>query len=81
MDKELEQKIKAAFGARLREGRHAKGLSQEELALACNLDRTYIGGVERGERNISLINIYKIAQALAIPPSQLFPPESLEGSS
>jgi transcriptional regulator with XRE-family HTH domain len=41
-------------------------LSQEELADVCQLDRTYIGGVERGERNLSLVNIYRIATALAI---------------
>jgi len=52
------------FGARLRQLRKARCLSQEELALLCGLDRTYIGGVERGERNVSLINIEKIASAL-----------------
>lgn len=52
--------------------RLGKGMSQEALALACDLDRTYIGGVERGERNVSLVNIYRIASALKVPPATLF---------
>ena len=52
------------FGNKVRELRKSKRLSQEDLALLCELDRSYIGSVERGERNISLINIYKIAKAL-----------------
>ena len=64
--------IKLSFGARMRELRIAKAFSQEALALACDLDRTYIGGVERGERNISLVNIYRIAAALQITPADLF---------
>jgi transcriptional regulator with XRE-family HTH domain len=72
MKESRQNKIKLAFGMRLRELRQEKGLSQESLALACELDRTYIGGVERGERNISLINIIKISEALKISPSQLF---------
>ncbi len=71
--KELDEKcIKKAFGSGLRELRMEKGLSQEALALTCGLDRTYIGGVERGERNISLININKIAKALGVPVKALF---------
>ncbi len=72
MDSEKENKIKANFGARLKSIRQGKGLSQEALALVCELDRTYIGGVERGERNISLINIHKIARVLETHPSALF---------
>lgn len=72
MKKADEEQIKKQFGNRLRNLRKAKGLSQEELALECGLDRTYIGGVERGERNISLINIYKIAEALGISAKKLF---------
>lgn len=62
----------AAFGQRLRELRTAKGFSQEALALACDLDRTYIGGIERGERNVSIVNIYKIAAALNVAARELF---------
>lgn len=70
MEHEREAHIKKNFGKRLRSIRKDKGLSQETLALMCELDRTYIGGVERGERNISLINIYKIADALGVSPSE-----------
>lgn len=72
MARKREEAIKAAFGQRVRELRTKKGLSQEALALVCDLDRTYIGGVERGERNISLLNIYKIAAALGVPAKELF---------
>ena len=71
MNKRREAQIQEQFGIRLRNLRKHKRLSQESLALACDLDRTYIGGVERGERNISLINIYKIAEALGVPASEL----------
>lgn len=64
--------IKEAFGKRVRELRKRSGLSQEALALACELDRTYIGGIERGERNVSLVNIEKIATALGVPVRALF---------
>ena len=60
------------FGKKVKELRKQKGLSQEALALLCDLDRSYIGGVERGERNISLINIYKITLALKIDIKDFF---------
>ncbi len=52
------------FGNKVRDLRTARGMSQEALAQKSGLHRTYIGGIERGERNISLINIEKIAKAL-----------------
>jgi len=70
--KKRDEAIKASFGQRVRELRTEKGLSQEGLALACDLDRTYIGGIERGERNVSLVNIQKIAAALGVPVRELF---------
>lgn len=70
MKKVQEGKIKKDFGGKVRSIRKQKGLSQDALALACELDRTYIGGVERGERNISLVNIYKIAYALGVSPRE-----------
>jgi transcriptional regulator with XRE-family HTH domain len=59
------------FGHRVRELRKKKGLSQEGLALESGLDRSYVGGVERGERNISLENIEKLARALHVHPGEL----------
>ena len=59
------------IGNRIRELRMEVDLSQEKLAFACNLDRTYIGSVERGERNISVINLRKISKALKIKVSAL----------
>lgn len=64
--------LQKQFGERVRELRLARGLSQEELAFKSGMHRTYLGGVERGERNPSLKNIVAIAEALGITPSQLF---------
>ena len=57
----------AAFGEAVRALRRERGLSQEEFADRVGLHRTYIGDVERGERNIGLVNIGRIAQALDLP--------------
>ena len=64
----IEEKI----GLALRNYREAAGLSQEQLSFKANLHRTYIGSVERGERNISLINIITLCKALNVKPSELF---------
>jgi transcriptional regulator with XRE-family HTH domain len=61
----------AAFGEAIRQMRGELGLSQEALAEACDLDRTYISGIERGSRNPSLTNILKIAAALNARPADL----------
>ncbi len=60
------------FGERVRELRKEQGYSQEAFAYACELDRTYVGGIERGERNLALRNIEKIAETLRITIAELF---------
>jgi transcriptional regulator with XRE-family HTH domain len=64
--------VRVRFGKALRMRRHKLGVSQEEFADMCGLDRTYVGGIERGERNVALVNIEKIAKALKLPLSELF---------
>lgn len=59
------------FGARVRELRKNEGYSQESFADECGLDRTYMGGIERGERNVALRNIERIAEALGISIAEL----------
>jgi transcriptional regulator with XRE-family HTH domain len=59
------------FGQRVRELRRERNLSQEAFALKCALDRTYVGGIERGERNVALRNIERIAQTLGLSLAEL----------
>lgn len=66
-----EKKYLQRIGARIKQLRLRVGLSQEKLSFESGLDRTYVGSVERGERNISLINLNKIALALNISISEL----------
>ena len=68
---EKEKSYLLKVGDKIRQLRTDIGLSQEKLSFACDLDRTYIGSVERGERNISVINLQKIAIALDTVPSEL----------
>ncbi len=64
--------LRTAFGKRVRELRKARGFSQEELAHRAGLHYTYVGGIERGERNPALVNIGRIARALKVPLAELF---------
>ncbi len=64
--------VKSRFGSRLRQLRDERGYSQEELAERASLHRNYVGGIERGERNVALENIIKLAKALSVKPGDLF---------
>lgn len=65
--------IMARFGKKLGEVRRQKGISQEKLAELAGLHRTYVSSVERGKRNISIVNIEKLAEALGVPMARLMP--------
>lgn len=67
-----KENILQVFGNNVREIRRLKGISQEELAYRADLHRTYIGMIERAEKNITLINIEKIAKALEVEIFKLF---------
>jgi transcriptional regulator with XRE-family HTH domain len=69
--------VKALFGRRVRELRHLTGLSQEAFAAKIGLDRSYVGSVERGERNISIENIFLIAEGLRVAAAELLRFESI----
>ncbi len=76
----LDPKIQ--FGKHLANLRRQRGWSQEHLALESGLARSYLGGVERGQRNIALLNICRLAETLGLPPSDLLNfPSSEEQSS
>jgi len=70
--KDAKPNIKRTFGDRVRELRVARDWSQETMGEACDLHWTYIGGIERGERNPTLESVYKVAKGLKIKISDLF---------
>ncbi len=71
MDKQAKHDCLILFGDGLRKLRANAGFSQEELAERAGMDRSYLGAIERGEHNLALINIVKIACALDLNPHQL----------
>lgn len=60
-----------SIGKTVRAARKVVGVSQEQLALATEMDRSYIGGIERGEHNLTVLNLLRIARALGISPANL----------
>jgi transcriptional regulator with XRE-family HTH domain len=66
-----DTRIKAEFGKAMRKHRHAADISQEALADLAGIHRTYVGDVERGERNISLLNMVRLSSALGVRLSQI----------
>lgn len=65
--------LSIAFGQLVRKHRKEKCISQEQLALLCNIDRSYLGRIERGEVNITIEKLYDLAKALEIDLSELLP--------
>ncbi|WP_237673443.1 helix-turn-helix domain-containing protein [Vreelandella profundi] len=68
-----------AFGQRVKYLRKNKGISQEEMAALAGIDRSYMGHIERGEKNITLTKIYQISDALGIDVADLFPRANADG--
>ncbi len=64
-------KVLRSLGVAIRESRARRGLSQEALAVDAELDRSYVGGIERGEHNLTVMNLRKISEALQTRMSQL----------
>ncbi|MBC3864244.1 helix-turn-helix transcriptional regulator [Undibacterium jejuense] len=78
MDEQSKSACLIRFGESLRGLRLEAGFSQEELAERANIDRSYLGAIERGEHNVALLNIIKIANALSLNPCQLLEVFSME---
>lgn len=66
-----KESIAKEIGHRIQVERRKQGFSQEQLALMAGLDRTYVGGIERGERNVTVINIIRLTTILKIEPGQI----------
>jgi transcriptional regulator with XRE-family HTH domain len=64
-------KVLVELGKAIRRTRKMQGISQEQLALNADLDRSYVGGVERGEHNLTIISLVKLANALGVKPTDL----------
>lgn len=76
----MRRNPKEILGHNVRRIRNEAGLSQEELGYRAKLHRTYISSIERGERNVSVENIFAIADALKVPPGDLLKPAPSKGS-
>ncbi|WP_186027513.1 helix-turn-helix domain-containing protein [Burkholderia gladioli] len=72
MEQSARNPVLVTFGATVRRLRKERSLSQEAFGDLCGIDRSYMGGIERGEHNLALINIMKIIHALGIQPSEFF---------
>ena len=72
MDKAQRERVMRRLGARIRQLRKARKMSQEAVALSAGIDRSYFGAIERGEKNVSLVNIERIAAALQVGAGELF---------
>lgn len=70
-----ESEIKVQFGTKIRYLREQRNISQEKLGDLCGLDRTYVSSVERGRRNVSLVNIFRLAKGLDVPAHELLSSE------
>lgn len=77
MAKRKAQSLRETLAANIRSFRKREELSQEDLADRAGLHRTYIGSIERGERNVSIDNIQRVAEALGVPPSVLLRDDTL----
>jgi len=75
----MNRDLALEFGKRVRALRQSMGISQEDLAERASLHRTYIGMIERGEKNITLSNIEKVATALEVTISELFDSREING--
>ena len=79
-ERPLDRKtVLVAVGQRVRSARAAKGISQEQLADLANLHRTYVGAVERGERNPTVVSLYRLARALTVRAADLLPDLGIAG--
>ncbi|WP_336270009.1 helix-turn-helix domain-containing protein [Vreelandella arctica] len=65
-----------ALGKKIRKTREQKGLTQDNVALASRIDRSYMGRIERGEVNITVEKLYEIAEVLGCEPASLLPPKA-----
>ena len=68
------QDLALQFGTLVRQQRHLAGISQDDLALRTGIDRSYVGRIERGEVNVTLEKVYKLAKGLSCNPRDLLPP-------